>query len=74
MFKIEMAISGGWDDAEWTQTNAESETDEPMRFETREAAQLAIDEFIEDQHDAVDAGDMIEKYDPEDYRVAEVQQ
>lgn len=72
MFKIEHHFLYGWDDAGWTETEANDEVERPCRFPTREAAQAAIDEFIKDQHEAVDAGDMVDKYDPEDYRVTEV--
>lgn len=72
MFKIEMNFTYGWDDAGWTETDPDSDKERPCRFLTREAAQAAIDEFIKDQHEAVDAGDMADKYDPEDYRVMEV--
>lgn len=65
-FYVEMLCVGGWDDACWT------EDDKPQRFATRQEALDAIDEFIKDQHDAVDQGFMQDKYDREDYRVRSI--
>lgn len=52
--------------------NCWTEDEKPWYFNTAEEAQAAIDEFIEDVKQAVADGDMEEEYDPEDYRVMEV--
>lgn len=54
-----------WDDAEWTTD------DGPERFDSREAAQRALDDFINDSRDAEEAGDLFEAADPDDYRIKE---
>ena len=45
------------------------EDDEPVLFDSIEAAEADLDEFIRDQHVAVDCGDMSEKYDRDNYRI-----
>ncbi len=50
-------------------------TEVPETFATREDAQQALDEFLSDIHEEIDAGQRSaeEGYDAEDYRIAEVQ-
>lgn len=69
-FKVEMRILGGWGDAGWTIEYDSGPR--PMRFSSREKAQAEIDELIADVKEAVQAGDMEDEYDPDDYRVVEV--
>lgn len=61
-WKVEMLCICGWDDAGWELDGA------PERFDTKEEAEVAIDEFIADQHKAADEGMMTDKYDRRDYR------
>lgn len=61
---VEYIYASGWADAEWT------EDDEPRRFLSAEAAEAAIAEFIREQWDAVEHGDMPSKYRRDDYRAA----
>jgi len=49
-----------------------NEEPRPQTFETREAAQAELNEFLQDVKDAVAAGDMEEEYDPDDYMIQEV--
>ena len=62
-----MGMHGGWADACWTVD------DKPFVPETREEAQAAIDEHIEDSVKAFEAGDLDEAYSSLDYRVVEIQ-
>lgn len=66
LFRVEtQMVFGGWVHV-W-----EEEEDGTMIeqvFDTREEAQAAIDEFIQDTKDSPH----IEDYDPEDYRVVEI--
>ena len=41
-------------------------------YDSREAAQAELDEFLADVREAVANGDMEEEYSPDDYRVVEV--
>jgi len=55
----------------WT-TWDESDADpipEPATFSTEAEAEKALCDFLEEQHFSVDAGDMVEKYDREEFRV-----
>jgi len=55
----------------WTEWN-ESDADpvpEPATFSTEAHAEKALDDFLEEQHFSVDAGDMGEKYDRADFRI-----
>jgi hypothetical protein len=65
-FLVEHLFSYGWDDAGWISE------DEPWLFDTREAAQAEIDDLIESVAEAVAVGDMSDEYDPDDYRIVEV--
>lgn len=63
VFEVQtLFFNGDWENV-WTTD------DEPQYFDTREEAQAAIDEFIADTVASPD----IEDYDPEDYRVVEVE-
>ena len=50
-------------------------TEVPETFATREEAQQALDEFLSDIQEEIDAGQREPDagYDPEDFRIAEVQ-
>ena len=41
----------------------------PVTYSSKSEAELAFKDYIEEQHRAVDNGDMDEKYDPADFRV-----
>ncbi len=69
-YKVEMRLLVGWSDAGWTIEYDSGPR--PMRFSSREKAQAEIDELIADVKKAVEAGDMEDEYDPDDYRVVEV--
>jgi hypothetical protein len=69
-YKIEVIYSHGWDDAEWTEeTDAEIR---PLRFETVDSAQAALDEFFGNVKAAVDAGNMDTKENRNNYRIVTV--
>ena len=40
-------------------------------FNSREEAQAEIDQMLQDVKDAVQAGDMVEEYDPDDFVIVE---
>ena len=61
-FKVMTATIGDPEDC-WT------EDGKPWRFNTVAEAQAEIDQFILDQHQAVDDGDMSDKYDKDDYTI-----
>jgi len=44
----------------------------PLTFATRVEAQAELDAYLADIADAVTAGDMVETYDPDDFRIVEV--
>jgi len=62
-FYIEMCYLSGWGDAEWT------EDDVPLRFDSVEDAQAALDEHLDACRDAVARGDMSDGHDASEYRV-----
>lgn len=64
-YVVETLMGCDWENC-WT------EGDEPMVFNSRDAAQEALDEFLEDVADAAAAGIMAEGYDPADYRIVEL--
>jgi hypothetical protein len=66
-YKIEVVYAHGWDDAEWTEeTDAEPL---PLRFETVESAQAALDEFFGNVKAAVDAENMDTEENRDNYRI-----
>ena len=69
-YKIEVVYCHGWDDAGWTEeTDAETR---PLRFETVDSAQAALDEFFGNVKNAVDAGNMDTEENRNNYRIATV--
>ena len=62
MYKVEQEFIYGWDHAPWSEN----------LFNSPEEAQAEIDQLIADVKVAVAAGDMIEEYDPEEYRVVKI--
>tara|TARA_Y100000034_G_scaffold117668_1_gene157372 strand:- start:227 stop:433 length:207 start_codon:yes stop_codon:yes gene_type:complete len=46
---------------------------QPTTFHTEAEAKQELNDYLEEQHDAVDAGDMTDKYPCEDFRVVEVE-
>jgi len=65
---VEHEYAYGWDDAGWT----EGQTGVPSRFATKEQAEAEIDELIFDVDQAVECGDMSDRYDRAQYRAVEV--
>ena len=72
LYKVETRTLSGWEDA-WS-IDLEDGTSIPMRFHSIAQAQDEIDELLRDVKEAVAAGDMVEEYDPQDYRIVEVKQ
>ena len=70
-YKIELRYLFGWDDAEWT------EEDEgrvkPLRFQTVEAAQTALNEFFSEVKTAVAEGNMDSEEARHDFRIVETE-
>lgn len=64
---VEQKLASGWADAEWT------ENEEPRRFNTKEEAEEAIDEFIHDAKLAIDDGVIDMTYERESFRVVPVE-
>lgn len=62
---------GGWENC-WMTTDYAGKTTLEY-YDTYEEATKAIDEFLEDIHQAVLDGDIEDDYDPDDYRVMEVE-
>ena len=71
MFLVQLLFSYGWDDAGWSTTDDHGAT-VPDLYDTREAAQAAIDNLVENVAEAVADGDMSDEYDTDDYRIVEV--
>ncbi len=68
-FKIELRYWNGWDDAEWTEDRGDGE--QPVRFESIEAAEIGIAEFFAEVRAAVAAGNMDVPEVRDDYRIVE---
>jgi hypothetical protein len=69
-YKIEVAYTHGWDDAEWTE-ETDTET-RPLRFESVGSAQAALDEFFRNVKAAVDAGNMDNEENRNNFRIVTV--
>jgi len=67
MYKVEMLIFGGWDDAPWSEDGHPCNT-----FPSREAAQLEIDDLIQETEFAVRAQHMESALSHSDFRVVPV--
>ena len=61
----EYCLCGGW-------TNTWSDDGQPTRFDSIESAQAALDAFLEDTQHEVDAGNLEDYTDREDFRIVEV--
>lgn len=61
----EFCLFGGW-------TNTWSVNDEPSLFETKDEAEIALDDFFEDCRYALLEGHMPDIPDREDFRIVEV--
>lgn len=66
-FEVQTLFSYGWDNC-WT-----DEDGQLVYFDSAADAQHEIDELISDVKAAVEGGDMSDEYDPEDYRIMEVE-
>lgn len=64
-FAVETRFLYGWENC-WTVD------DMPMTFATRAEAEAELSAYLADIAAAVEAGDMVEAYDPDDSRVVEV--
>ena len=69
-YKIDLKYFSGWGDAEWTESIGTM--DKPLRFETIDEAQAALEEFLADVKQAVAAGNMDVEETQSDYRVVVV--
>ena len=61
----EYCLCGGW-------TNTWRDEDKPSVFDSRESAQAALDAFLEETQHEVDAGNLEDYTDREDFRIVEV--
>jgi hypothetical protein len=61
----ELTWCNKWED-NWT-----DEDDNPVRFETKELADEALTDYLDDINQAVEAGDMKEGYNREGFRIIE---
>ena len=52
----------------WTTGDDEN----PVVYESKDEAEQALTEYLEDQHAAVDAGDMADKYPRSDFRIVDI--
>jgi len=68
-WKVETKYSYGWDDAGW-----KVEEDRPLVFDSEEAANKAIDEFVKDVKEAVRLGLMDTEVDRSIYRAVPVKE
>jgi hypothetical protein len=62
-FAVETRFIDTWENC-WT-----DEFGQPITFASRAEAQAALDDLLAAVREAVAAGDMIEAYDPDDYRL-----
>lgn len=72
MFEVQTLMGNDWENC-WSTHHKDGSTT-PSTYATREEAQAAIDEHLQDVREAVAEGDMAEEYDPEDYRIEELKQ
>jgi hypothetical protein len=71
MFEVQtLTLCQGWINC-WT-AYENGYTEKPLLFNTREEAQAALDEFLEDEHEEYLNGNMEDMYDEEDFRIMEV--
>ena len=68
VFQVQQLFIYGWDAAPWS----DGKGNLANLYASRQLAQEAIDELIDDVKDSVAIGDMGEAYDPNDYRVIAV--
>ena len=66
-YKIEVIYTYGWDDAGWTEETDGVTT--PLRFETADCAQVALEDFFADVKVAVAAGNMDTEENHNHYRI-----
>jgi hypothetical protein len=71
-YKIELRYFYGWDDAGWTDEKDEAPT--PLRFDTANEAQTALDEFFNLIKAAIVAGNMDIEENRHDYRIVEARE
>ena len=62
---LEYTICDGWAD------NWIDENDNPIRFDTKEEAETALTDYLNDLNKAVENGDMEEGYNREGFRIIE---
>ncbi len=65
----EYCLCGGWTNT-WRHTQDDS--DEPVYFNSREGAQLELDNFIQDLTKEVEAGNMTDVPDLDSFRIVEI--
>ena len=65
LYMVETLVGNDWE-------NLFNEGDEKMYFSSQEAAQAAIDEFLEETQEEFEAGNLDDPYDPDDYRVTKI--
>lgn len=53
----------------WTSCVTSPDTGEAVQFPSHEAAAQYLAAYLQDQREAVAAGDMAEEYSPEDFRI-----
>ena len=66
---VEALFTYGWDNASW-----QDEEGKPLVYDSKEEANKAIDEFIQDVHEAVLKGDMDSEVNREEYRAVPVKE
>jgi len=67
-YKIELRYAFPWDDAEWTEEDVNG-VETPLRFQTIDEAQAALEAFFALTKEAVAQGNMDVEEDPADYRI-----
>ena len=69
VYKIELRYISKWGDAEWTEERENGA--KPLRFQSVEAAQAAIDAFFAEVKVAVSEGNIDREEARNDYRIVE---
>lgn len=67
MWQVETAVGNGWENV-WQNGDGTIQL-----FDTKWQAEAELEEFLSDQADAVADGFMGDVYDPDDFRITEVQ-
>jgi hypothetical protein len=68
MYEVQTRFANDQFENCWTDGN-----ETPVRFRTYREARTELTQYLKDQHQAVEAGDMLDKYSESDFRIVKVE-